>query len=158
MPPPSPRNVARYRIGDVVRVGYLDEDFLVRLSAPPWSGGTETGARDPLADARLLAPVQPGKLVCVGLNYRARIAESLTVAPGAEAPREPLLFLKPPSAVIGDGESIRYPPGVTRLDPEAELAVVIGRRARRVPREDALAYVAGLTAFNDVTARNFQKQ
>src|SRR6185369_9352508 len=84
--------------------------------------------------------------------------ESLTVAPGAEAPREPLLFLKPPSAVIGDGESIRYPPGVTRLDPEAELAVVIGRRARRVPREDALAYVAGLTAFNDVTARNFQKQ
>jgi 2-keto-4-pentenoate hydratase/2-oxohepta-3-ene-1,7-dioic acid hydratase in catechol pathway len=107
---------------------------------------------------RLEAPVRPGKIVCVGLNYRAHIAESLSVSPGAAPPSEPLLFLKPPSAVLDPEDAIRYPPGVTRLDPEAELAVVIGRRARRVRREDAIEHIAGLTAFNDVSARNLQKQ
>jgi 2-keto-4-pentenoate hydratase/2-oxohepta-3-ene-1,7-dioic acid hydratase in catechol pathway len=105
----------------------------------------------------LLPPAAPTKIVCIGLNYRAHLAESPSVAPGAEAPREPLLFLKPPSALIAHGEAIRYPPGVTRLDPEAELAVVIGRRARRVAEERALECVAGLTAFDDVSARNYQR-
>ena len=102
--------------------------------------------------------VQPGKIVCVGLNYPAHVAESLTVVPGAKPPGEPLIFLKPPSSVIGPGASIRYPPGVTRLDPEAELAVAIGRRARRVSADEALGCVGGLTGFNDVSARNYQKQ
>ena len=155
---PSPFHVARYRIGNGVHLGWVDGDRLVRLTAMPWEGGVETGARDPFSEARLEAPVRPGKIVCVGLNYRAHIAESLTVAPGAKPPEEPLLFLKPPSAVIGPEESIRYPAGVTRLDPEAELAVVVGRRARRVTRDDALHHVAGLTALNDVSARNYQKQ
>lgn len=139
-------------------MGWVDDGSLVRLSAPPWEGGVETGARDPLDHVRLEAPVRPGKIVCVGLNYRAHIAESLSVSPGAAPPSEPLLFLKPPSAVLDPEDAIRYPPGVTRLDPEAELAVVIGRRARRVRREDAIEHIAGLTAFNDVSARNLQKQ
>jgi len=154
---PSRFHVARYRIGDAHFIGWVDEDRLVRLSAAPWEGGVETGPIDRLAEARLEVPVRPGKIVCVGLNYRAHIAESLSVAPGAEPPREPLLFLKPPSAVVGPEQPIRYPPGVTRLDPEAELAVVIAHRARRISREDAERHVAGLMAFNDVSARDYQK-
>jgi len=150
-------HIARYRANGNDLVGRVEGEVFVRLTAPPWLGGRETGDRDPRAAATLLPPVQPTKIVCVGLNYRAHIAESLSVVPDARPPSEPLLFLKPPSAVIADREPIRYPQGVTRLDPEAELAVVIGRRARRVSLEAALEVVAGFTCFNDVSARNYQK-
>jgi 2-keto-4-pentenoate hydratase/2-oxohepta-3-ene-1,7-dioic acid hydratase in catechol pathway len=93
------------------------------------------------------------KIVGVGLNYRAHAAEM-----GKPLPEEPLLFLKPPSAVIGTGEAIVIPPGYQRVDYEAELAVVIGRRARRVPRDEALDYVRGYTCLNDVTVRDLQKK
>jgi 2-keto-4-pentenoate hydratase/2-oxohepta-3-ene-1,7-dioic acid hydratase in catechol pathway len=129
----------------------------VRLSGYPWEGGVETGERDAAASVALLPPVVPTKVVCVGLNYVEHIAESASVVPGAAPPAEPLLFLKPPSAVIGTGEAIVHPSGVTRLDPEGEMAVVIGRRARRVRAATALDHVAGLTCFNDVSARNFQR-
>ncbi len=85
------------------------------------------------AGLRVLAPVCPSKIVCVGLNYKDHAAES-----GKPLPPEPLLFLKPPSAVIGPGDPIRLPPGVGRVDHEAELAVVIGRRAHRVSRVRSL--------------------
>ncbi len=150
--------IARYRIGGAVCTGRREGDVFLRLTAPPWEGGLETGLRDFVVEATLLPPVAPSKIVCVGLNYRAHIAESLSVAPDARPPEEPVLFLKPPSAVIASGEPIRYPPGVTRLDPEAELAVVIARRSRRVSQDAALDHVAGLTCFNDVSARNYQKQ
>ncbi|HEY2955986.1 MAG TPA: fumarylacetoacetate hydrolase family protein [Candidatus Eisenbacteria bacterium] len=156
MPPPT-QHIARYKLNGQTHLGRLDGARFVRLSAPPWEGGRETGESDPAGEARLLPPVTPTKIVCVGLNYRAHIAESVTAAPGAQPPAEPLIFLKPPSAVIASGEAIRYPKGVSRLDPEAELAVVIGRRARAVPLERALDFVAGLTCFNDVSARNFQR-
>src|SRR5215470_7015028 len=132
--PTLPAHVARYRAGDALCVGRLEGDHWARLTAPPWVGGVETGERDPVGSVQLLPPVVPTKIVCIGLNYRSHIAESLSVAPGARAPEEPVLFLKPPSSVIGPNEPIRYPPGVTRLDPEAELAIVIARRARRVSR------------------------
>jgi 2-keto-4-pentenoate hydratase/2-oxohepta-3-ene-1,7-dioic acid hydratase in catechol pathway len=150
--------IARYRAGDAEVFGRLEGEGLARLTAPPWEGGREAGIRDALADVSLLPPSRPSKIVCVGLNYRAHVAESLSVAPGAAVPEEPVLFFKPPSALIPHGDLIRYPPGVTRLDPEAELAVVIGRRARRVRADQALEYVAGFTCFNDVSARNYQKQ
>jgi 2-keto-4-pentenoate hydratase/2-oxohepta-3-ene-1,7-dioic acid hydratase in catechol pathway len=153
----APRLV-RYRLGDAVHHGRLDGDTLIRLDGPPWLGGRETGDRDARGAATLQAPVTPSKIVCVGLNYRAHIAESATVLPDAAAePREPLLFFKPPSAVIGPDDAIVHPPGVERLDPEAELAVVIGRRATRVLERDAMDHVFGLTAFNDVSARNYQR-
>lgn len=134
-------------------------DALELLDREPWNSPRPTGELVPADRGAGLAPVVPTKIVCVGLNYRAHVAESATVIPGGgETPREPLIFLKPPSAVIGAGEAIRYPAGVTRLDPEAELAVVIGRRARRVRAEDAAAHIAGLTCFNDVSARNHQRQ
>jgi len=155
---PPVGHIARYVLGARARWGRVSGDHLVRMDAPPWAGGVETGPRDAIAEATLLPPTIPTKIVCVGLNYRAHIAESASVAPGAAPPREPLLFLKPPSAVIATGETIRYPPSVTRLDPEAEMAVVIGRRATRVSAATALDHVAGLTCFNDVSARNHQRE
>jgi 2-keto-4-pentenoate hydratase/2-oxohepta-3-ene-1,7-dioic acid hydratase in catechol pathway len=153
------QHIARYRSNGRVCVGRLEGDEFVRLDAPPWSRGVETGERDRRAGVELLPPVIPTKVVCVGLNYRAHIAESQTVLPGgAKEPVEPLIFLKPPSAVIASGEPIQYPHGVTRLDPEAELAIVIARRARAVTPERALEFVAGYTCFNDVSARNYQRQ
>jgi 2-keto-4-pentenoate hydratase/2-oxohepta-3-ene-1,7-dioic acid hydratase in catechol pathway len=152
------QHIARYVVAGVVHHGRRVSGGFARLDAPPWLGGRENGAVDGDPQVRLLAPVVPTKVVCVGLNYRAHIAESASVAPGAAPPREPLLFLKPPSAVIATGETIRYPPSVTRLDPEAEMAVVIGRRATRVSPAEATGHVAGLTCFNDVSARNHQRE
>ena len=153
------QQIARYRFEGTPCWGRREGEVFVRLDAPPWLGGRESGPRDAVARAVLLAPTEPTKIVCVGLNYRDHIAESATAVPGGlDAPAEPLLFLKPPSAVVASGEAIRYPRGVERLDPEAELGVVIGRRARAVPVETALDFVAGYTCFNDVSARNYQRK
>jgi 2-keto-4-pentenoate hydratase/2-oxohepta-3-ene-1,7-dioic acid hydratase in catechol pathway len=149
--------VARYLRDGRVHVGRRVGAGFARLTGYPWEGGAPTGEHDPDEAVTLLAPVVPTKVVCVGLNYRAHIAESVTAVPGGEPPAEPLLFLKPPSAVVGPGAAIVRPPRVTRLDPEGEMAVVIGRRARRVPAAAALDHVAGVTCLNDVSARNFQR-
>lgn len=124
----------------------------------PWAGGEPTGVLDPAAGAELLAPCEPTKIVCVGLNYVEHVRESLSVQPGTQEPPEhPLLFLKPPSAVLAPLGVVRYPAGVERLDPEGEMALVIGRRASRVAESEALAHVAGVTAFDDVSARDWQR-
>ena len=94
----------------------------------------------------------PRKIVCVGLNYRDHAAEG-----GRDAPLEPLLFAKLPTSLIGPGEPIVLPPEDHHVDSEAELAVVIGRAGRRIPRADALAHVAGYTVANDVSARTLQR-
>jgi 2-keto-4-pentenoate hydratase/2-oxohepta-3-ene-1,7-dioic acid hydratase in catechol pathway len=108
----------------------------------------------PVADAALLAPVQPSKIVCVGRNYREHAAEL-----GNEVPAEPLIFLKPPSSVIGPGESIVRPKISARVDHEAELGVVIGKRCRNLKAdEDVRPYILGYTCVNDVTARDLQKK
>ena len=154
----SPTTIVRVRHAGGESYGRLEDGRVALLEAAPWLGGRPTGEAPPLATCEMLPPAEPTKIVCVGLNYRAHVAESATVVPGGgEAPAEPLIFLKPPSAVIASGEPIVYPRGVTRLDPEAEMAVVIGRRARRVPAERAMEYVAGITCFNDVSARNYQR-
>lgn len=150
-------HIARYRSHDRVHHGRRENGAFSRLSAPPWEGGAETGEIDDPSACVLLPPVTPTKIVCVGLNYREHVAESQTVIPESVARGEPLLFLKPPSAVIATGEAIRYPAGVTRLDPEGEMAIVIGRRARSVSRDAALDHIAGFTCMNDVSARNYQK-
>ena len=104
------------------------------------------------ADARLLAPVpRPGKIVCIGLNYRDHAAE-LKMA----VPAWPIVFSKFTTAVIAADEPIVIPPESTKVDYEAELAIVIGRRAKRVSAERAFDHVLGYTVFNDVTARDFQ--
>jgi 2-keto-4-pentenoate hydratase/2-oxohepta-3-ene-1,7-dioic acid hydratase in catechol pathway len=108
----------------------------------------------PLAGLRLLAPVAPQKIVCVGRNYREHAAEL-----GNPMPAEPLLFLKAPSALVGDGEAIELPRLSQRVEHEGELAVVIGRRCRRLSdAENPLQYVLGYTCLNDVTARDLQRR
>jgi 2-keto-4-pentenoate hydratase/2-oxohepta-3-ene-1,7-dioic acid hydratase in catechol pathway len=150
--------IARYRLADgTITFGRVEGDEMARLAGPPWDSVEPSGKRDQRANITLLAPALPTKIICVGLNYQAHAAESVTRVAGAELPTEPLLFLKPPSAVIAHGDSIRYPAGVTRMDPEGELAVVIGRRASHVSERDAMVHVAGFTCFNDVSARNYQK-
>lgn len=106
-----------------------------------------------LGAVRVLAPVIPSKIVCVGLNYKDHAAET-----GKAVPPEPLIFIKPSTAVIGPGDPIRLPPGVGRVDHEAELGIVIGTRAHRVPRAKAWDYILGLICVNDVTARDLQKK
>ncbi len=105
------------------------------------------------SDGAALEPVTfaPSKIIGIGQNYRAHAAEM-----GKGIPSEPLMFLKPPSALCGDGATIVRPRGYARVDHEAELGVVIGTRARRVRREDALAHVLGYVCVNDVTVRDLQ--
>lgn len=116
------------------------------------AGAGETVGELALDGARLAAPVpRPGKVICVGLNYADHAAES-----GQALPERPLLFNKLPDCIVGPGAPIVRPPGATRLDHEAELAVVIGRPARRVAEVDALGYVGGYACFNDVSERDAQ--
>jgi 2-keto-4-pentenoate hydratase/2-oxohepta-3-ene-1,7-dioic acid hydratase in catechol pathway len=138
---------------DGPRFATVDHDTAILLSAAPWDGGTSTQDRVRLRDARLLAPVTPSKIVCVGRNYRAH-AEEL----GNEVPKEPLLFLKPPSALLAPGGTIELPPESERVEHEGELGVVVGTRLRDASEADALAAVFGYTCVNDVTARDLQKR
>jgi 2-keto-4-pentenoate hydratase/2-oxohepta-3-ene-1,7-dioic acid hydratase in catechol pathway len=112
----------------------------------------EGAAIDPEA-VTMLAPVTPSKIVCVGLNYRDHAAEQ-----GKPLPEEPLIFIKPSTAVIGPGQAIRVPLWAGRVDHEAELGVVIRKPAFRVPMARAAEYVLGLVAVNDVTARELQSR
>jgi 2-keto-4-pentenoate hydratase/2-oxohepta-3-ene-1,7-dioic acid hydratase in catechol pathway len=122
------------------------------LGAAPWDAGTPTGAATELAAAKLLAPAQPTKIVAIGLNYKDHAAER-----GKPLPEEPLMFLKPPSSLIGPGEAIRIRPWVGRVDHEAELGVVIGRKAANLKDpQDAAPHIFGFTCVNDVTARTLQ--
>lgn len=105
------------------------------------------------ADARLLPPCSPTKIVCVGRNYAEHAKEM-----GAEVLAEPTIFLKPPTSLIAAGDNIVYPRLTHRLDYEGELGVVIGRRARKVKSADAAAYILGYTPVNDVTARDLQRK
>jgi 2-keto-4-pentenoate hydratase/2-oxohepta-3-ene-1,7-dioic acid hydratase in catechol pathway len=114
--------------------------------------GVEPSIR--LSEAQLLPPVSPSKVVCVGRNYREHAAEL-----GNAMPSEPLLFLKAPSAIVGDGDAIELPEVSERVEHEGELGLVIGRRCRRLSdAEDPLAYVLGFTCVNDVTARDLQRK
>lgn len=107
----------------------------------------------PLADLHLLAPVHPSKILCVGRNYRDHAAEL-----GNEVPKEPLLFLKPPSSLLAPNGIIRMPAISQRVDYEGELGIVIARRCRNLgPDEDVRPYIRGYTIVNDVTARDIQK-
>jgi 2-keto-4-pentenoate hydratase/2-oxohepta-3-ene-1,7-dioic acid hydratase in catechol pathway len=145
--------LVRFRFGDRIATGAIDEgsqDIRI-LQGTFFEDPIPTGEQVPLDDVRLLAPVLPSKLVCVGKNYAAHAAEF-----GMEVPEEPLLFLKPSTAVIGPGDPIQLLPISTRVDYEGELAVVIGRLARGVRAEDAYRYILGYTCANDLTLRDLQ--
>jgi 2-keto-4-pentenoate hydratase/2-oxohepta-3-ene-1,7-dioic acid hydratase in catechol pathway len=145
--------LVRFRWGDGIFYGVLAGEMIRPLARPPFEGLSQTEEEIPLAEVVLLAPCEPSKIVALGLNYRDHAAEF-----GSPLPEEPLLFLKPGTAVIGPDADIVYPQMSRQVDFEAELAVVMGRTARRVSQAAAWDYILGYTAINDVTARDLQKK
>ncbi len=154
--------IVRFRSGDRPQYGILDGDRVRALHASPFSlrgraalqdRSSLDGQEHRLEKVKLLAPCTPSKVVCLGVNYRSHAVET-----GLPIPPVPLLFLKPSTAVIGPEEAIVLPRQERRrVDYEAELGVVIGRRAREVPRQRARDFVLGYTCFNDVSERYSQK-
>ena len=149
--------IARFTTDEDPRYGLIGEDngkemIAVMDGDPLYAGIQLTGEKVPLEDARLLAPVIPrSKVVCVGKNYLAHAQEM-----GGDVPKEPLIFLKPNTSVIGPGESIFYPRQSNNVHFEGELAVVIGRICRDISAADASKVILGYTIGNDVTARDLQ--
>ena len=164
--------IARFAIGDEVGYGVMGEargdgppatgvaggQIIAPLSGHPFGPGPDAvrlaGSSHMLDEVRLLAPVLPSKVIAVGKNYADHAREM-----GGELPPEPILFLKPSTAISGPGDPIRYPVGQTqRVDYEGELAVIIGRLCREVPASQAADVIFGYTCANDVTARDLQER
>lgn len=132
--------------------GWVFENRIGPIEGSPFGEYRRLEAQIPLESARLFAPVVPGKIICVGRNYAAHAKEH-----DADVPDVPLLFLKPPSSVIGPGGTILLPPQSQQVEHEAELVVVINKRGRWIPVEEAKNYILGYTIGNDVTARDLQR-
>lgn len=145
--------LVRFLVGRQWRYGSLEGDEIVELRGDAVSVTAPRGGRYPAATVRLAAPCMPSKVVAVGLNYRDHAAEL-----GMQVPGDPVIFLKPPTTVIGPGEAIRYPAMSSQVDYEAELGVVIGKTARCLSPTAAGEYILGYTCANDVTARDLQKK
>jgi 2-keto-4-pentenoate hydratase/2-oxohepta-3-ene-1,7-dioic acid hydratase in catechol pathway len=143
--------IVRFRAAGKTRYGALEGSGVVEYSGTPWSLFKRGRRRYALRQVVLLAPTVPSKIVAVGLNYRDHAAEM-----GAPIPEEPRIFFKPVSAIIGPDDPIVLPPQSTRVEHEAELAVVMKKRCRNVPIERVRDYVLGYTCLNDVTARDIQ--
>jgi 2-keto-4-pentenoate hydratase/2-oxohepta-3-ene-1,7-dioic acid hydratase in catechol pathway len=136
-----------------VSYGVFEGDSIREISAAPWGEWSKGTRVTPLKDCHFLAPVVPSKIVCIGRNYAEHVAEL-----GNEMPKNPLMFLKPPSSIIGPSEAIVLTKYSERVEHEGELAVVIGKKCAHLnDTEDPLAYVLGYTCLNDVTARDLQK-
>jgi 2-keto-4-pentenoate hydratase/2-oxohepta-3-ene-1,7-dioic acid hydratase in catechol pathway len=150
--------IARFSAGDDPTYAVIEGESGAEIAAvidgdPLYRPVQATGVRLPLADVRLLAPIIPrSKVIGVGRNYAEHAAEL-----GNEIPAEPLIFLKPNTSVVGPRDGIVYPPATSDLHYEGELAVVIGRICRHVPRDRAAEVIFGYTCANDVTARDLQK-
>jgi 2-keto-4-pentenoate hydratase/2-oxohepta-3-ene-1,7-dioic acid hydratase in catechol pathway len=144
----------RFEDGGVPRFGRLDAGMVTPLDDAPWSGGEDAGTPLPYEGLTLLPPVPPGgKVLCIGRNYLAHAKEL-----GNEAPVEPLVFLKPSTSLLAHGGTVLLPPESERVDFEGELALVVGRRARRVGREAYDDVVFGVTPALDISARDLQKK
>jgi 2-keto-4-pentenoate hydratase/2-oxohepta-3-ene-1,7-dioic acid hydratase in catechol pathway len=145
--------LVRFRFGDRIATGVVEGEAVRALAGTFFQNPVPSGEEIPLDDVRLLAPILPSKVVCLGKNYPAHAAEF-----GGEVPEEPLVFLKPSTSVSGPGDPIPLPPISNRVDYEGELAVIIGRIARNVRAEEAFRYILGYTCGNDVTLRDLQKK
>ncbi len=145
--------IVRFKTGDDIAYGLAEAEGVTPYRGSPFVAWEPTETLVPWDRVQLLAPVLPSKVVCVGRNY-VEHAEEL----GNEVPPEPLIFLKPATAVVGPDRPVVYPAVSKEVHHEAELAVVIGKVARHVKAEDASQYVFGYTAANDVTARDLQRR
>jgi 2-keto-4-pentenoate hydratase/2-oxohepta-3-ene-1,7-dioic acid hydratase in catechol pathway len=145
--------IVRFTEAGRTAYGILDGEQIKALWNTPFEGLATGWEIHALGDVELLAPCEPTKIIALGLNYRDHAAEF-----GHAVPEEPLIFMKPATAVIGPDADIIYPAMSRRVDYEAELGVVIGKTARHVREAEALDYVLGYTCVNDVTARDLQKK
>lgn len=144
----------RFQSAETVGWGVVEQHEVWEVAPDIFSPFEKTGRSFPMGEVRFLAPCVPSKIVAVGLNYKDHITEFGRT----EVPTEPVIFMKAPSSVIAMGDPIVIPPEAGRVDYEAELGVVIGKKARRVSEADALNHVLGYTCVNDVTARELQKK
>ncbi len=143
----------RYQVKDEApRRGWMLDDQVGSIDGNIFTEFQRSEARIPREEVKILPPVLPSKIICVGRNYVAHAKEH-----NADVPKVPLIFFKPPSSLIGPGDAIVLPPQSQQVEQEAELAVVIGRRGRGITTEDAIAHVLGYTIANDVTARDLQR-
>jgi 2-keto-4-pentenoate hydratase/2-oxohepta-3-ene-1,7-dioic acid hydratase in catechol pathway len=150
----EPLRIGRFAESGRVFYALLEgEDRAVEIEGGPSSNPRVKGSGRPIAGLRSLVPFMPTKIIGVGRNYRAHALELKHAIPS-----EPLLFLKPPSALLAPGEPIRLPRESLRVDYEGELGVIVGRAARRVRASEAMDHVLGLTCVNDVTARDLQER
>ncbi len=142
----------RYQTSDHEKhIGWMLDDKVGPIRGDVFDGYQREEATIPLERVRLLSPVQPSKIIAVARNYAAHAAEN-----NAEVPEIPVLFFKPPSAVIGPGEAIRIPPQTQQMEHEAGLAVVIGKEGRWIDLDKVNEHILGYTIANDVTARDLQ--
>jgi len=147
------QGTARYAVETGGTYRLIDGDLFSGSVSPRRAIETAETGGDVVTPARILCPVTPSKIVAIGLNYKDHAAEM-----NKPLPSEPLMFLKPSTAVIGPGDVIRIPPGVGEIHYEAELGVVMGKRASRVTADNAMEHVLGLTCLIDVTARELQRK
>ncbi|MBU7006634.1 fumarylacetoacetate hydrolase family protein [Phosphitispora fastidiosa] len=156
--------IVRFLFNGEARYGVLENDNVIReISGSIYddlASGSDTfnlgAGMYNFDEVKLLAPCEPSKVVCVGLNYRAHIDEFKRDRAGV--PEEPVLFIKPSTAIIGPGETIVYPSSSSQVDYEAELAVVIGKKCRHAEPEEVRDFILGYTCGNDVTARDLQRK
>lgn len=141
----------RFAIGQTIGYGLVDGEAIRAITTTPFLPWEPTDEEFTFDQVRILSPVLPSKIVAVGLNYQAHAEET-----GAQLPSEPMLFLKPSTSVIGPDETIHLPSASERVDPEAELAVVIGKACRNASEYTAHDAILGYTCGNDVTARDLQ--
>lgn len=145
--------LARFEYKDKIHWGVVEQDSVKVLKQEPFDKIIVSEVTVALNKVRILAPAVPAKIILCGLNYKDHAKElSMPI------PDEPVIFLKPCTALISSGENIKYPPCVRRLDYEGELAFVIGKIAQSVRKTEALDHVLGYTCLNDVTARDLQKK
>jgi 2-keto-4-pentenoate hydratase/2-oxohepta-3-ene-1,7-dioic acid hydratase in catechol pathway len=151
--------IVRFSGGDTIKYGIVKDNLIHSLAEDPFTffesqtAPVFDGQTYPLNEVKLLAPCEPSKIVCLGVNYRPHAEEMNHVLPAS-----PLIFLKPSTAVIGHDEPIILPHNWKRVDYECELGVVIGKKAKNVAEENAHQYILGYTCFNDVTERHLQQE
>ena len=146
-------HIVRFQRGGAGMLGLLEDGVVYEAQGELFGDLARGASVGRVEDVTLVAPVQPSKLIAIGLNYVDHVTED---APDWKQPENPIIFLKPPSSIIGHGADIVYPDGPEHVDSEGELAVVIGRRARYVKAENVDDYILGFACSNDVSARDYQ--
>lgn len=150
--------VARFSAKGKEHYGVVTGERVNVIQGDIFGSFAETGQSFGLGEVKLLPPVQPSKVIAVGLNYHEHIKESTHDGPDVKVPSEPVLFWKPLTSLVGPGDAVVLPGISEHVEYEGEIAVVIGKRCRNVGEADALNYVWGYTCANDVSARDWQKK